>query len=239
VTFKDIGEKEEIIKWAKLQNTDIHENSLMSQFRCNGSDGYLAWLDNTLQIRKTANETLEGVDFDFRVVDSPNKLKDLIFERNEINNKARLVAGYCWNWVSKKDRDLYDIEFPEYDFKMKWNLATDGSLWIVSPKSINEIGCIHTCQGLELDYIGVIIGEDMIVRDGKVLVDPSKRAKTDASLKGYKKLLEEDEEVAKEKIKKLIKNTYRTLMTRGMKGCYVYFVDKETEEYFKKCLYGL
>ncbi len=239
VTFKDIGEKEEIIKWAKLQNADIYENILTSQFRCNGSDGYLAWLDNTLQIKKTADQTLEGVDFDFRVVDSPNKLKDLIFEKNKINNKARLVAGYCWNWLSRKDKNLYDIEFPEYDFKMKWNLATDGSLWIISPKSINEIGCIHTCQGLELDYIGVIIGEDMIVRNGKILVDPSKRAKTDSSLKGYKKLLEEDEEVAKEKIKKLIKNTYRTLMTRGMKGCYVYFTDKETEEYFKSCLFKI
>jgi uncharacterized protein len=236
VTFKDIGEKEEIIKWAKLQNVDIHENSLASQFRCNGSDGYLAWLDNTLQIRETVNKKFEEVDFDFRVVDSPNKLKDLIFEKNKINNKARLVAGYCWDWVSKKDKNLYDIEFPEYNFRMKWNLATDGSLWIVSSKSVNEIGCIHTCQGLELDYIGVIIGEDMIVRNEEVLVDPSKRARTDASLKGYKRLLEEDEEVAKEKIKKLIKNTYRTLMTRGMKGCYVYFVDKETEEYFKKCL---
>ncbi len=233
VTFKDIGEKEEIIKWAKMQGADIYEDSLVSQFRCNGSDGYLAWLDNALQIRETANKTLQGINFDFRIVDSPNKLRDLIFEKNKINNKARLVAGYCWDWISKKDKNLHDIEFPEYNFRMKWNLATEGSLWIVSPKSINEVGCIHTCQGLELDYIGVIVGKDMIVRDGEVLVDPRERAKTDASLKGYKKLLEEDEKATKEKVRKIIKNTYRTLMTRGMKGCYVYFVDKETEDYFR------
>ncbi len=236
VTWHDIGEKEEIKKWAQKLGATVTETELTSQFRCNGSDGYLAWLDNALQIRETANKSLADIDFDFQIVDSPNELRDIIFEKNKINNKARIVAGYCWNWVSRNNSKLNDINIPEFNFGMRWNLASDGNLWILAPESVNEVGCIHTCQGLEMDYVGVIIGDDMIVRDGKVLVDPSKRAKTDGSTKGYKTYLKTEPENAKQKIRAIIKNTYRTLMTRGMKGCYVYFTDKETEKYFKKLL---
>ena len=233
VTLKDIGQKEEIIKWAHLSNASITELELTSQFRCNGSDGYLAWLDNTLQIRETVNQDLSGVDYDFRVLDNPTELRNLIVEKNNINNRARIVAGYCWKWPSKKDFNAYDIEFPEYDFRMKWNLTEDGSTWIISPKSVNEVGCIHTCQGLEVDYIGVIIGDDLIIRNGIVMTDASKRASSDNSVKGYKKLMKENPDDAKEQLDLIIKNTYRTLMTRGMKGCYLYCVDEETREWFK------
>ena len=233
VTWHDIGESREIENWAKKVGARVQSLKLESQFRCNGSDGYLAWLDNTLQIEETANKTLEGIKYDFRVVNSPNELRDLIFEKNKINNKARLVAGYCWDWVSKRDKLLKDISIPEHDFEMKWNLASDGNIWIISPKSVNEIGCIHTCQGLEVDYIGVIIGPDLITRDEKVITDPAKRAKTDKSLHGYKKALRENPEEAKHRAELIIKNTYRTLMTRGMKGCYVYCVDKELEMFLK------
>ncbi len=233
VTWSDIGEKGEIEKWATRAGATIHNFKLESQFRCNGSDGYLSWLGNALQIEETANITIDEIEYDFRIVDSPNELRDLVFERNKINNKARLVAGYCWDWISKKDRDLTDIVIPEYNFEMRWNLASDGNVWIISPQSVNEVGCIHTCQGLEVDYVGVIVGPDLIVRDEKIITDPSRRAKTDASLKGYKKELAEDPEAATRKADAIIKNTYRTLMTRGMKGCYVYFADKEAEKYFK------
>lgn len=156
VTFKDIGSKEEIQRHAREAGAEIHNLELSSQFRCNGSDGYLAWLDNALQIRETANTRL-GDDYDFRIVDTPGELRDLIFEKNRIDNKARLLAGYCWNWQSRNQAQAYDIVMPEHGFTMKWNLATDGSLWILAPESVNEVGCIHTCQGLETDYVGVII----------------------------------------------------------------------------------
>lgn len=233
VTWKDIGEKQEIIKWADHAEATVHELELASQFRCNGSDGYLAWLDNGLQIRKTANETLEGIDYDFRVFDSPNQLRDAIFEKNKENNKARLVAGYCWDWVSKKDTKEDDIVFGEHGFSMKWNLASDGNLWIMKPEAVKEIGCIHTCQGLELDYIGVIVGPDFVVRGGMVITDAALRSKMDSSVKGYKKLLKESPEKAKVRADSIIKNTYRTLMTRGQKGCYIYCTDPETNAYFK------
>lgn len=139
VTFKDIGQKEEIEKWAKALGAEIEYMELSSQFRCNGSDGYLAWLDDVLQIRDTANAVLDPDDYDFRIVDSPNQLRDLIFEKNRINNKARLVAGYCWDWESRKYKDANDIVIPEHDFGMKWNLATDGNLWILGKESVNEV----------------------------------------------------------------------------------------------------
>ena len=233
VTWHDIGRKEEIEKWANKIGAKITDLKLESQFRCNGSDGYLSWLDNILGIEETANTTLEGINYDFKVISSPNELRNNILNKNKINNKARLVAGYCWNWVSKNDKSLNDIVFPDYNFGMKWNLASDGNIWIIAPESVNEVGCIHTCQGLEVDYVGVIVGDDFVVRNGNIVTNPNKRAKTDASLKGYGKELKIDPETTKNKADAIIKNTYRTLMTRGMKGCYVYFVDKETEEYFK------
>jgi len=238
VTFKDIGEKAEIRKWAEACGANVQEMVLESQFRCNGSDGYLAWVDNVLDIRKTANPTLEDVDYEFSVCDSPNALRDLILERNKINNRSRMVAGYCWDWVSQKAPGLMDIEIPVGNFRAKWNLQTDGNLWILKPESVTEIGCIHTCQGLELDYIGVILGPDLIVRNGVLQTHADKRSKMDSSIKGYKKLLKEDAAEAQKRAAEIIKNTYRTLMTRGRKGCFVYSVDPETNRYLTDAALG-
>lgn len=232
IHLNDIGSVREIKKWASRAGADVYETDLSSQFRCNGSDGYLAWLDHTLQIRDTANTTLDTAQYDFRIFDSPNQLREAIMEKNLVNNKSRMVAGYCWKWNSKKNKDLYDVVIPEHDFQMRWNLNEDGSLWIIKPDSVNEIGCIHTCQGLEVDYVGVIVGPDLIVRDGQVLTEASARAKDDYSVRGYKKLMQKNPTETKETLHAIIKNTYRTLMTRGMKGCWVYFTDEETRKYF-------
>jgi DUF2075 family protein len=147
-----------------------------------------------------------------------------------------MLAGYCWDWVSKNNAESFDIEFPEYEFKAKWNLESRGSAWIIDPNSIEDIGCIHTSQGLELDYVGVIIGPDFTVIDGQLTTDPSGRASTDVSLNGYKKEFKENPELASKKADQIIRNTYRTLMTRGMKGCYIYCTDIEVAEYFRNRL---
>ncbi len=238
VTFKDIGDREEIISWADRLGVNVQEMALYSQFRCNGSDGYLDWVDHALQIEDTPAGSLARFNYDFQVFDSPNDLRDVVYQKNKYNNKARLVAGYCWDWVTKNNPGfgVYDIKIDEHDFAMKWNLANDGNLWILKPESVSEAGCIHTCQGLELDYIGVIIGPDLICRDGKLITVAEKRAKTDASLKGYKKLLRENPALAKKRAERIIKNTYRTLMTRGQKGCYIFCTDPETNDYFKSLL---
>jgi DUF2075 family protein len=233
VTFKDIGESAEIRRLARESGATIHELQLSSQFRCNGSDGYLAWVDNALQIRETANRTLEGIDYDFRVFDDPNELYRQIVQKNQASNKARLVAGYCWDWKGKKDPSIRDVTLPEYGFAMRWNLGSDGSLWIIKPESVNEIGCIHTCQGLELDYVGVIIGADLMVRDGKMQTNAGERSSQDSSIRGYKAMLKTDPDRARAIADRIIKNTYRTLMTRGQKGCFLFCVDPETQAYFK------
>ena len=236
VTLSDIGSEEQIVKWAEFHNANIEILELKSQFRCAGSDGYLSWLDNVLQIRETANVMLNKSEYDFQIIDNPNTLRDMIFEKNKEANKARLLAGYCWKWISKKDTQANDITFPEYDFGMQWNLGSDGMLWIIKPESVSEIGCIHTCQGLEVDYVGVIIGKDIIFQDGEVLVDPSQRASSDRSIYGCKKMMKENPELAKEKLRNIIKNTYRTLLTRGMKGCYVYIEDNELRGHFQQLI---
>ncbi len=236
VTLKDIGHSKEIERVAVAANAEITRLKLSSQFRCNGSDGYLAWLDNVLGIHETANRVLDKDDFDFRVVDSPTELHDLIERKNRANNRARVVAGYCWDWTSKRNPEAYDIVIPDYDYRKQWNLDTDGSLWLIAPNSIEQVGCIHTCQGLEVDYVGVIIGPDLLARDGELVTAPENRSSQDRSIRGYKKLMKSDPELARARVDLIIRNTYRTLMTRGMKGCIVFCVDPETQAYFKQHL---
>lgn len=235
VTLKDIGSEDLIRRFAKEQGVGIYTFDLDSQFRCNGSDGYIAWLDRILEIKDTANFDIDGFDYDFRVLDDPNEVRRLIEEKNKINNKSRIVAGYCWNWISegKNNSEVHDIEIPEYNFGMSWNLG-NSTTWAIDYNSINEVGCIHTCQGLEFDYIGVIIGDDLRYENGHIVTDYTKRAKTDTSLNGIKKIaIEQGQEVANKIADNIIKNTYRTLMTRGMKGCYVYCTNKELAEYLR------
>lgn len=233
VTLSDIGSKQAIRAFAKAKGAVVEEYVLSSQFRCSGSDGYMAWLDDVLGIRSTANPTLDTSEYEFKVFDSPRALHDAIDEKNH-GNKARVVAGYCWPWLSKKDPTATDIVIGDY--KRQWNLDQDGSLWIIAENSIEQVGCIHTCQGLEVDYIGVIIGPDLVVRDGKVVTSPDERDKHDKSIRGWKKMMKEQPTLAKKETDVIIKNTYRTLMTRGMKGCYLYCTDKETAQYFESRL---
>jgi DUF2075 family protein/SOS-response transcriptional repressor LexA len=234
IHWKDIGEQSQIREWAESIGATVTEMDLVSQFRCNGSDGYLAWVDRVLQVRETANTTLEGSNYEFKVCTTATELKELIERRNRVSNRARMVAGYCWDWITKKnDPSGYDIVLDGGAFKAKWNLNEDGALWILKPDSVREIGCIHTCQGLELDYVGVIIGPDLVVRNGKVITDAAKRSSGDSSIKGYKGLLKTSRAHATTKADLIIKNTYRTLMTRGIKGCYVYSTDPETNLYIQ------
>lgn len=232
VTLKDIGSIELIEKFAKDCGAAITRTKLESQFRCNGSDGYLAWIDDVLQIRETANSHYFDTNYDFRIYSDPNELRKEIERFNKINNKSRIVAGYCWDWKkeSKNNPNNHDIVIPEHNFSMSWNLGNTET-WAIDENSVHQAGCIHTCQGLEFDYVGVIIGEDLIFRDGEVQTDYTKRAKTDNSLKGIKKMMKEQPIKAKKLADEIIRNTYRTLLTRGQKGCFVYCVDKGLGDY--------
>ena len=236
VTWADVGEIDAIEEAAQLAGANVQHLTLSSQFRCGGSDDYLAWLDDALGVQATADHYFSTDRFDFQIFDSVKELEITIREKNTESNKARLVAGYCWDWVSKTDSEKFDIVIPSEKFEMKWNLNSYGQTWIIDPKSVNEVGCIHTCQGLEVDYVGVIIGEDLVVKDGELITQPAERAKTDKSLKGFKKALKESPIEAELKADEIIRNTYRTLMTRGMKGCYVYFTNEKTAKYFRSLI---
>ncbi|MGH8603138.1 MAG: DNA/RNA helicase domain-containing protein, partial [Gammaproteobacteria bacterium] len=100
VTLNDIGHSTEIERWAKASGAEITYLELSSQFRCNGSDSYMTWLDDVLGVRDPTNSAFDASEFDFRIVDSPTELHALIADKNGLNNKARMVAGYCWDWVS-------------------------------------------------------------------------------------------------------------------------------------------
>ena len=234
VTLNDIGSEDLIKKFANELGAGIYIYELDSQFRCNGSDGYLAWIDNILEIRETANLDIDGFDYDFKVFDDPNEMRKAIEEKNKVNNKSRIVAGYCWNWPTgntRNDTNYHEITIPEYNFEISWNLDS-GEAFAIGENSINEAGCIHTVQGLEFDYVGVIIGDDMRYENNHIVTDYTKRAKTDTSLKGINKIAKEQgQEEANKIADSIIKNTYRTLMTRGMKGCYVYCIDKKLHDY--------
>ncbi len=234
VTMKDIGTKDEVLKWANIYEADIFETKLLSQFRCNGSDGYISWLDNVLQIKETANDDINDLDFEFKVFDDPNKLRDEILGRNLERNRARILAGYCWEWPKegRANTEYHDIVIKESDFSMSWNL-NNTTTFIIDEQSVNEVGCIHTSQGLELDYVGVIIGNDLRFEDGKVITDVAKRAKSDQSVKGWKKGMKNNPIETQLKVDKIIRNTYKTLLTRGMKGCFIFCENPELNEYFK------
>ena len=235
VTTSDIGSVEEIEKWAQKEHSEVFRMELISQFRCNGSDGYLAWVDDVLQIRDTANYDLEGIDYDIRICDSPMEMEHIILEKNSIRNRARILAGYCWNWPkeTRNDVNYHDIKIGDYG--ISWNLD-GGDAFAINPDSVHEAGCIHTSQGLEFDYVGVIIGDDMRYENGEIITDYSKRAKTDQSMKGIKGIAKNNPQEAKRLADEISKNTYRTLMTRGMKGCYVYCTDSKLSEYLKERL---
>lgn len=193
VTTSDIGSVDEIRFWAQREGSEVTELELVSQFRCNGSDGYLAWVDDLLDIRKTANYSLDGLDYDVQLCDSPEQLRKLVVERNREANRARILAGYCWNWPKEGRNNTNYYYIVIGDFGISWNLD-NGKAFATSESSVNEAGCIHTTQGLEFDYVGVIIGDDMRYENGHIVTDFFKRAKTDQSIKGLKGMYKKEPE---------------------------------------------
>jgi hypothetical protein len=237
VTLQDIGSKEEIRSWAGRLGAEVTEMQLESQFRCSGSNAFLAWLDYILGIRQTANTDLKGSGYDFQVVDCPRQLHDAIRARN-VDNRARVVAGYCWDWVSKKPGKVStpDIILPAADgsrYTAQWNLGSDGMLWIMNPGSVEQVGCIHTCQGLEVDHIGVLIGPDLCVEDGRLVANPAARSSGDKSIRGWKGQRKLNPAATDALTDRIIRNTYRTLMTRGMKSCHVYATDPALRQWLR------
>lgn len=231
----EIGSTEYIRKKALEKRCEIYEYELKAQFRCEGSDGFVNWIDNTLGIKPTANIIWNNNEdkFDFKIVKSPLELENMIKEKAKEGYSARIVAGFCWPWAKEPNEDgTLKKDVVIGDFKRPWNAHPDirninanipkAPKWAYDENGINQIGCIYTAQGFEFDYVGVIIGKDLTYDLDMQKWIGNKEHCEDAVVKR-----------SKEKFVDLIKNTYRVLLSRGMKGCYVYFEDKDTERFFK------
>lgn len=231
---EDIGTVKELKKIAQLNDAKIYEMELTAQFRCAGAEGYINWINDVLQIKETANyDGWDKKSFDFKIFDNPNDLREAINKKSKQNNAARILAGYAWEWTSasagNNDGEVKDVVIPEFDFSMPWNSRKIGTTWAIDDRGIEQVGCIHTSQGLEFDYVGVIVGDDLSFNnEQKVFSTDYKKYKDKTGKKGLQEKPEE--------LNRLVRNIYKVLMTRGMKGCYIYFTDKETEKYFKSRL---
>ena len=231
---EEIGSSGYIKEQAAAHGIRVFEYELESQFRCSGSDAFVNWINHTLGVKRTANPIWTGEDeFDFRIINSPEELEKEIAIKVAQGYTGRLAAGFCWPWSSpKKDGTL--VEDVVIDgFKRPWNAKSGAgrlakgipkeALWANDPNGIHQVGwCVYTAQGFEFDYVGVIVGEDLVYRFDKGGWVGDKQKSHDSVVKR-----------SGEKYIDLIKNTYRVLLTRGMKGCYVYFIDKDTEKFFR------
>lgn len=230
----EIGSTDYIVKAGNDLKTNIEEFTLDIQFRCAGSQGFIAWIENTLGIHRTANvlwNTREEA-FDFKVFDSPAELDLAIRAKVAEGNSGRLAAGFCWPWSdARPDGTLADDVIID-DFHRPWNAKPEAShlargipkatLWANDSGGFEQVGCIYTAQGFEFDYVGVIFGKDLRYSFDTQNWIGDKTISADSVVKR-----------SKDNFLSLVKNTYRVLLSRGLKGCYVYFQDKETERFFK------
>lgn len=223
----DIGTVDEIKRVAAIEGSEVVEMELKAQYRCAGAEGFINWITHTLQIEETAN--FDGWDkesFEFKLFDDPNEMYQLIAKKNLSGNSARLVAGFAWEWSSDENASVNDVVIPEWNFAMPWNARKKRALYAIKEDSINQIGCVHTVQGLEFDYVGVIIGNDLKYdyETGEVVAcyDEYKDVSGKAGLKNDV-----------EELTKLIKNIYKILLSRGTKGCYLYCRNYGLQQYIK------
>lgn len=227
----DIGCVNEIKKIADRYKSKVIEFELEAQFRCAGAEGFMNWVDHTLQIRDTAN--YDGWDkgtFDFAIMDTPNAVYEKIKEKTKNGKNARMLAGFAWKWTADKEGNnngqIDDVVIEKHQFRMPWNARSNSTTWAIQEGGIEQIGCIHTSQGLEFDYVGVIIGDDLKFNSSKMELYSSYDNYFDAM--GKRGLKDNPVELIK-----LIKNIYKVLLSRGMKGCYIYCCDKELDGYIR------
>lgn len=231
----EVGSTSYIEEHAKKMNTNVLKFRLEAQFRCQGSDAFINWVNNTLEVERTANIIWSSDEkFDFRIFETPQKLEEAIFSQARNGKTARMTAGFCWNWSQPNEDGNLPTDVMIGDFKRPWNAKSNvrgiklapnipvEKLWAHDPNGINQIGCVYTAQGFEFDYVGVIFGPDLIYNlDEQTWEGHGENSKDPAARRSKDKYLE------------LVKNTYRVLLSRGIEGCYVYFVDKNTERFFK------
>ncbi|WP_342268681.1 DNA/RNA helicase domain-containing protein [Spiroplasma endosymbiont of Aspidapion aeneum] len=231
VTTYDIGSKNNILKFANeiYHKDEIYEYKLDGQFRANGSNEYINWIESLLYNKD--NYISREIDYDFKVYSDISVFKNDLHKLNT-NNNCRIVANYNWNWVSKNDHNQYDICIESE--KWQWNLKDDKK-WAYLPSSFEQVGSIFTCQGLEFEYCGVIIGDMFDIVDDKLVTRPEKKPKSDStSFYGLFAKIKKNDKNALIKADQIIRNSLYVLLTRGVKGTYVYFTNPKVKDWFIK-----
>jgi len=228
----EIGSASYIREHAEAVGCRVFEYQLETQFRCAGSAGFVSWVDNTLGVAKTANVLWdENEEFDFKVMGSALEVETEIRAKLSAGFTARMTAGYCWQWSKPKQDGTLVEDVVIGSYRRPWNAKSGSrlargipkeSLWATEPGGINQVGCVYTAQGFEFDYAGVIFGPDLTYTfDLQSWVGHPSQSFDTPVKRGGKGFVD------------MVKNTYRVLLSRGMKGCYVYFMDKETERFVR------
>ena len=230
----EVGSAALIRETAIAHNASYRETELHTQFRCAGSDQYVDWLDQALEVRKTGETKLSpNSGFDFQIFDSPESLEVSIRAQADAGLTARMVAGFCWPWSNPKSDGSLVNDVKIGDFQRPWNAKPDAArlqkgipksnFWASDPGGIDQVGCVYTAQGFEFDYVGVIFGSDL-------KFDSATNEWVGVPSASYDKVVKTRSGA---RFVDNVKNTYRVLMTRGMRGCYVYFTDDATRDYFR------
>jgi uncharacterized protein len=229
----EIGSADYIRTHAQDAGYKVLEYELEAQFRCAGSDAFVNWINNTLQIQRTANVLWDRKEeFDFRIFDDPFSLESAIRARVAEGVTGRVVAGFCWKWSLPDENGYLREDVVIGSYRRPWDAKPEAkrlapgipkaSLWAYDPEGIDQVGCVYTAQGFEFDYVGVIFGPDLVY-------DPGRGTWLGVPARSADMVVRR----AKAGFVDLVKNTYRVLLSRGMKGCYVFFVDEGTKNFFR------
>ena len=229
----EIGSVQYIKEFAQKKHCRVFEYELEAQFRCNGSDAFVNWVNNTLGIKRTANVIWDQFEeFDFKIFENPVELENAIKDRVREGYTGRVTAGFCWAWSNPNPDGTLKDDVIIGEYHRPWNARPEArilargipksNVWAYDPNGINQVGCIYTAQGFEFDYAGVLFGNDLVYNFDTQSWEAHPENSADNVVKR-----------SKDKFIDLVKNTYRVLLSRGMKGCYVYFTDKDTERFFK------
>lgn len=206
----------------KFRNLNATHYNLISQQRIEAGEEYINFIDDLFDIQDVSKYKFP--EYDLQIYDDINKMVSDIKQKNDELQLCRVVAGYAWEWKSKTNPNIHDIEID--GLKLKWNSTNQD--WVNSKNSINEVGCIHTVQGYDLNYVGVIIGPELSYdKENKKLLISAKNYKDS---NGWRGITDSNE------LERYIINIYKTLLTRGIKGTYIYIVDENLREYFKEKL---
>jgi len=224
----EIGTVEEISHRAVAKGVKVQQVDLDAQFRCGGSRLYEDWVLSLLSLDGMDPVTWVGDDhFDVSVAESPYELEAVLRDRLDAGYSARMTAGFCWRWSNPDgDRLLPDVVIG--DWARPWNAKGDRSvgsappsaLWATLDGGFDQVGCVYTAQGFEYDWNGVIVGPDLLYRDGQVVTVRS-ASKDPALVRG----------VSDAQADQLIRNTYKVLLTRGMMGTVLFSTDAETQRF--------